>query len=238
MYFDLVQTKEPITRPERAVRDAVPPPSPDTAPAPKPAELTVPQLGDEDADVRKLMKAGDFAAAEDALRVRLAQSAGLLAAERRVQLGVCLTERGKRAEPKDARTLWSQAAGNFSLALKELVDEKQPDTARAAWVRTQADLRTLQLHQLADKPNDLLVAATAFLGKHRGTAEELIGLSLVYRALKQKNESGKALQTRDRMLELFEKLKDEPGAFPAKEGEYSRDYWEKTWFADERAKRP
>jgi hypothetical protein len=133
---------------------------------------------------------------------------------------------------KDARTLWSQAAGNFSLAIKELADEKQPDAARAAWVRTQVGLRTLQLHQLAGKPDDLLAATTLFLQQHRGTVEELIALSLMYHALKQKNEAGKATETRDRMRELFEKLKDEPGAFAMKEGEYSREYWEKTWFAD------
>ena len=258
LFFDVKATKEPLRPVEKVIRDAVPAPkpkdlaksppqppptlrAPDSLPAPRSKVEKQPAAetpGVEDDRVDALMKEGKFGEAEDLLRVMLAQANGLRAAEYRLQLGICLTERGKRGDPKDARTPWSQAAGNFSLALKELADEKQPDAARAARLRTQVGLRTLQLHQLAGKPNDLLLAATVFLQQHRGTVEELIGLSLVYHALKQKNESGRALQTRDRMLELFEKLKDEPGAFTAKEGEYSRDYWEKTWFADERAKRP
>ena len=61
--------------------------------------------------------------------------------------------------------------------------------------------------------------------------EELIIWSLVYHAFRQKGETGKMLQTRDQMKELFDRLPKDK--FRATEGEYSRAYWEKVWFSPE-----
>jgi hypothetical protein len=53
----------------------------------------------------------------------------------------------------------------------------------------------------------------------------------MYHAFKQKGETGKALQTRDQMKELFDRLP--ATAFPGRDGEYSREYWVKIWFTPE-----
>ena len=102
---------------------------------------------------------------------------------------------------------------------------------REGWLRLQAALRVLQTYQQMRKPQDLLYEAAPLLDRHKGTVEELIVLSLVYHAFKQANEPGKALDTRDRMKDAFDKLP--PSAFPQPTGEYSRDYWQKVWFAPE-----
>src|SRR5207248_1707637 len=102
------------------------------------------------------------------------------------------------------------------------------------WLRLQAALRVLQTYQqMKDKKSseNLLYEAALLLERYKGSVEELIILSLVYHAFKQMNDTGKALDTRERMREVFEKLP--PSAFPLPIGEYSRDYWLKVWFPPE-----
>jgi hypothetical protein len=103
---------------------------------------------------------------------------------------------------------------------------------RDAWLRLQAALRILQTYQQMKNPVDLLVESADLLQRHRGTVEELIILSLVYHAFKQKGDIPNALQTRDKMKELFDRLP--PSAFTATSGECSREYWEKIWFTPEK----
>src|SRR4029079_18246835 len=102
----------------------------------------------------------------------------------------------------------------------------------AAWLRTQAEVRLVQVFQQARKPTEVLALAEQLRPKYAGTVEELIILSFMYHTYRQNNQPEKALTTRQRMKELFDKLKDKPDAFPAKTGEFSREYWEKTWFAE------
>lgn len=71
-----------------------------------------------------------------------------------------------------------------------------------------------------------------------GTADELIVLSLMYHAYKQLDKPEGTFAIHAQMREVFEKLKDKPGAFWAKDGEYSRNYWEKVWFQPDAAKKP
>jgi hypothetical protein len=223
-----------VTAPDAS--PALPRPTVESRPAPDPRPklpASTPAEPDEDEPIAKLMKAGKLAEAENLLRERLAQSAGLRAAEYRLQLGTCLVERAALAGP-DADSLQSRAAGNFSQALKELAAaEKAGERGkRAEWVRTQAQLRTLRVLQQQGKPDELLIAAESFLEKRRGTVEELIVWSFVYRAWKQKGNNLQAVTAQHAMKELFDKFKDKPDAFTAKTGEYSRDYWEKVWFAE------
>jgi hypothetical protein len=111
--------------------------------------------------------------------------------------------------------------------------EKGKITEREAWVRLQAAIRILQTYLQTKNPNDLLRESADLVERCRGTVEELIIWSLVYHAFKQKNDSVRALETRDKMKELFDRLP--ANAFTGRDGsEYSRIYWEKTWFAPDR----
>lgn len=157
----------------------------------------------------------------------------------RLLLGVCLLQRASAPPPnvpdaatatrlrEEALQLFKQIVADADARLKR----EGRLSERDAWLRLQAGLRVLQTYQQLHKPNDLLAEAAVLLERHRNSVEELIIWSLVYHAFKQKGETGRALQTRDQMKELFERLP--PSAFPAASGEYSRTYWEKVWFAPE-----
>jgi len=157
----------------------------------------------------------------------------------RLFLGICLLQRAAATGATAPDTLSIGRMRDEAIKLfKQVVaeaDAKQKKDGklgdRDSWLRIQSGLRILQTYQQMQKPNDLLAEASSLLDRYRGSVDELIILSLVYHAFKQKNESGKALQTRDQMKELFDRLPDK--AFPAKQGEYSREYWSKVWFAPE-----
>ncbi|MBI4870179.1 MAG: hypothetical protein HY814_01270, partial [Candidatus Riflebacteria bacterium] len=51
---------------------------------------------------------------------------------------------------------------------------------------------------------------------------------------RQLRDEGKALDARDRMREVFNKLP--PEAFTQPTGEYSREYWLKVWFNPDQKK--
>ncbi len=188
------------------------------------------------------IRANNFADSETWLRKQLSMyPAGPEAPLGRLLLGVCLLQRADIPSPGldptsvsvAAAALRREALGLFKQIVKDTEaklnrDKKLND--RDGWLRLQAGLRVLQTYQKMQQPNDLLAEAAPLLERHHDSVEELIILSLVYHAFKQKNEMGKALQTRDKMKELFDHLKATD--FPAAVGEYSRTYWEKVWFAD------
>ena len=77
---------------------------------------------------------------------------------------------------------------------------------RDSWLRLQAGLRVLQTYQQLQQPKELLIEAAILLDHHRDTIEELIIRSLIYHAFKQQGKTVEALQTRDQMKELFDRL--------------------------------
>jgi len=101
-----------------------------------------------------------------------------------------------------------------------------------AWLRLQAALRVLQAYLQMKNHYDLLHESDDLMQRHRGTIEELIILSLIFHSFKQQGDQVKMLQTRDKMKELFDSLP--ASAFNSSTVEYSRAYWEKTWFAPEK----
>lgn len=186
----------------------------------------------------EVMRTNNYSEAEVWLRKQLADyPTGPEAGLGRLFLGICLIQRAgvSGASAPDAASvtrmrdeaikLFKQVVADSDAKLKK--DGKL--TERENWVRLQAGLRVLQTYQQMHNPKDLLADAPALLERHRGTVDELIILSLVYHAFKQKNEPGLALQTRDQMKDLFDRLPAR--AFTATKGEYSREYWEKVWFA-------
>ena len=63
---------------------------------------------------------------------------------------------------------------------------------------------------------------------HHGKVQELIFLSMAYKAHEFAKRPEKAKETRVRMEELFARLAD--GDFPGGTAEYTRGYWETQWF--------
>jgi RNA polymerase sigma factor (sigma-70 family) len=234
LLLNVKATKGPLALPV-ALDSGVPAPRPKDKPLPKAADGFYDLVADQ--AVRKLMKAGDFAAAERMLRGRLPGRTSLARAEDHLLLGICVLERARAAKPDEAPKLVEEAWTFFGSAAAEAGRAVRPDE-RAAWIQTQAWLRGLQVLLHKQKPEHLFVPAAELLEKHRGTVEELILLSLVYHAHRQKGDPGKALDTQDKMKKVFDGLKDKAGAFPAESGEYSKGYWEKVWFADGTANRP
>ena len=191
------------------------------------------------------IREGNFADAEARLRAQLAlypngPEAGLA----KLLLGVCLLQRAAplstptatAAQLADATKLRTEAVGHFKQIVKECDEAERANrklTDHEAWLRLQAGLRVLQSYQQLRTPQAsraLIAEAASLLERYRGTVEELIIWSLVYHAFKQLGDTGKALETRDRMRDVFDKLL--PSSFPQKDGEYSRDYWVKVWFTD------
>ncbi len=225
LFFDLNQVVEEPAPPEplpKAKQKAVPSgeKSPDNATP-------------TDDQIQQLMIAQEYAKAETIFRERITESTGLLRATYRVWLSTCLLERAS-GEPGEAARFRTEAEGLLGKAIPELEEcEKAggPDNKHASAIRTQAELRLLQVLHAMNKTDELLAAVEQLWVKHRGTAEELVVSSFAYHAHKQMGKSDKAQGIRQQMKELFEKLKDKPDAFTAKTGEFSREYWEKVWFS-------
>jgi hypothetical protein len=190
----------------------------------------------------EVMRSGNYSDAETWLRKQLGlYPTGSEAGLGRLFLGICLLQRTLAPGPSapdgsTAGRMREEALGLFKQVVAEVEARARRDGKlgdRDTWLRLQAGLRVLQTYQQINTPksrDDLLAEASVMLERHRGTVDELIILSLVYHAFKQKNQPGLALQTRDRMKEVFDSLPR--NAFPG-QGEYSREYWEKVWFTPE-----
>lgn len=187
------------------------------------------------------IRAANFPEAEVWLRKQLSSyPSGAEAPLARLLLGVCLIQRSSATlpSPPDAATatkLRDEALQYF----KQIVSDTDEILKRAgklgdreAWLRREAGLRVLQTYLQMKKPNDLLVEADKLRDRHRNSVEELIILSLIYHAFKQKGDIVRERQIRDQMKELFDRLPT--ASFTAEKGEYSRAYWEKVWFTPEK----
>jgi len=187
------------------------------------------------------IRSANFAEAEVWLRKQLSSyPSGAEAPLARLLLGVCLVQRSSATLPTapDAATaakLRDEALKYFKQIVTD-TDEVLKRTGklgdREAWLRREANLRVLQTYLQMKKPNDLLVEADKLRDRHRNSVEELIILSLIYHAFKQKGDVVRERQIRDQMKELFDRLP--ASSFTAEKGEYSRAYWEKVWFTPEK----
>ena len=116
----------------------------------------------------------------------------------RLLLGVCLIQRSSATlpSPPDAATaakLRDEALKYFKQIVAETDDVLKRTGKlgdRDAWLRREAGLRVLQTYLQMKKPNDLLVEADKLRDRHRNSVEELIILSLIYHAFKQKGGRG------------------------------------------------
>ncbi|MCS7022411.1 MAG: hypothetical protein NZ703_00580 [Gemmataceae bacterium] len=190
------------------------------------------------------IRAGRFPEAEVWLRKQVAlYPAGPEAPLARLLLGICLVQRSTappplQPDPATAQRLREEAVQLFRQVVDETERKHQRHgqlDGRDAWLQLQAQLRLLQTYLLLNTPkslNELLFEADRLRERYRGTVDELIILSLMYHAFKQKGDPVRERQIRDQMKELFDRLA--PSAFPATSGEYSRSYWEKVWFAQDR----
>lgn len=209
--------------------------------------VTAPEQGDHERALVELahefIRANNFPDAEARLRKQLNYyPGGPEAGLGRLLLGVCLLQRATRPnpeapEPAQAPQMREEALKLFEQVVAEAdarakLVGKPPE--REAWLKLQAQMRVLQTYQQMGRPDDLLKMSAGLKAEYRGTVEELIVLSLEYHAHKQANQPGLALETRDKMKELFEALKAQPAAFKHPTGEYSKDYWEKVWFTAEK----
>jgi hypothetical protein len=154
----------------------------------------------------------------------------------RLLLGVCLLQRADpRAKPPAANPTKNreEALRQFKQVVSDVDARKTANRSvdRDPWLRTQASLRVLQSYLQLARPNDVLAEGDRLRWEMAGTADELIVLSVMYHAYKQLKKSESMLTIHGQMREVFDKLKDKPGAFWAKSGEYSREYWETIWFA-------
>ena len=186
--------------------------------------------------------AGNFAEAESRLRTQIKlYPTGSEAGLGKLLLGVSLLQ---RADPKatpaapDPVKARDEALKLFKEVVAEVAARSAASRAaeRDGWLRTQANLRILQTYQQMAKHYDVLAAAGPLRRECGGTVDELIVLSLMYHAYKKLDKLEYALTIRDQMREVFETLKKKPAAFGAKSGEYSREYWEKVWFAPDAKK--
>lgn len=186
------------------------------------------------------IRAGNFADAEVRLRMQLNRyPTGPEAGLARLLLGICLLQRAtppKPGTPEPAKaTAWREEALKLFKDIIKEVDAKKKATGKATerddWLRVQAGLRVLKVYEQMGKPYDVLTEAAPLLVAYKGTVEELIVRSLMYHAYKQLNQPENALRMRDEMRAVFNQLKTQPGAFKVTSGEYSREYWEKTWFS-------
>lgn len=187
------------------------------------------------------IRQGNFKEAEARLSVQLSRYPnGPEAGLGKLLKGVCLLQlAAAKAKPTDPEPATAPKMRTDALKLfQEIVDDvdKREKAGSASerdrWLRLQASLRICQTYLQTGQPDEVVKAAAVVIERHRGSVEELIVLSLIYHAQKQGNRPDLAARTRERMWDVFTQLRDKPGAFKATSGEYSREYWEKTWFTD------
>ncbi len=181
-----------------------------------------------------LLREGNAADAEARARALLALYPNAPAVPRaKLALGAALLLRGAgQPAPPDAPKMRTEALALFRQLVKDADETERKNgklTEDEAQVRVQAALRVLQAHQQLGQPREVLFDAAPILDRYKDSVDELIALSMVYYAFKQMNNARSATDTFERMKELFNRLP--PTAFPKPAGEYSRDFWQKTWFA-------
>ena len=179
------------------------------------------------------IRAGDYQKAEARLRTQLRlYPAGPESGQGRLLLGTALLQRinpQTKTPAPDAEKTGEEALGLFKQVLADVEARKVSNRPAATdpWLRTQANLRVLLAYVLLAKPYDVLTAADPLRREHADTVEELIVLSMMYHGYRLLNQDNGRLAVEARMREVFERLKDRPGAFPARSGEYSREFWER-----------
>ncbi len=179
------------------------------------------------------VRGGDYQGAEARLRTQLRlYPAGPENGQGRLLLGTALLA---RLDP-DAKTpaTDTEKAGEEAVALckhvladvdaRKLANRPAPGDR---WLRTQGNLLVLRAYVLIPKPHDALLAADPLRREYAGQVEELIILSFMHRAYRQLMNVNGQLTVVDMVRSTFDSLKDKPGAFPNRTGDYSREYWER-----------
>lgn len=182
----------------------------------------------------------NFDAAEHWLRIQLhSYKTGPEAPLGRLLLGVTLLQLAAAPPPAGptatkALEMRTEALRLFRSIVAEVDSRPKMDTLseRDAWLRIQAALRILQAHQQLRNFDDLLQEAMTLRERYHGAIEELIILSLMYHAFKQKGDIRNAMETWTQMKKAFDQLP--PSSFRGGAGEYSREYWEKNWFTPDK----
>lgn len=185
------------------------------------------------------IRAGNFAEAEGRLRMQLKlYPAGPESGLAKLLLGVALIQRSDpKAKPPvpDPAKAREEALGLFEQLVSDVKEREKTRRAveRDQWLKTQASLRVVQVYLQLGRFNDVLYAGDTLRKDLAGTVDELIVLSLMYHAYKKLGKPEGAFTIRDQMRDVFDRLKAKPGVEWARAGEYSREYWEKVWFAVE-----
>ena len=126
--------------------------------------------------------------------------------------------------PADADAKLTEARKLFE-ALSESTDP---------FLRTQADIRLANATLLLRKYDEMPALCDKLAKRYEGKVEELIIRSMLYTAYHFADRLEPAAGVRVQMQELFHKLPD--SAFPGGADEYTREYWQREWFAPLKAK--
>ncbi len=181
------------------------------------------------------IRARDFQKAEARLRTQLRlYPNGPEAGQGKLLLGTALLQRidpRAKVPAPDADKAGEEALKLLKEVLAEVDARKvanRPVTGDP-WLRTQANLRVLLAQVLLRKPYDVFTTADPLRREYAGKVEELIVLSMMYHGYLQLNNDEGRLTVEAQMREVFAALKAKPDGFPARSGEYSREYWEREW---------
>jgi hypothetical protein len=151
-------------------------------------------------------------------------------------LGVCLLQ---RADPKakqpvpDPTQAREEALGIFKQLVADVNARRQANrpASNDEWLYVQSNLRILQAYLGLAKPYDVLTVAAPLRQEFAGRVEDLIVLNWMYHAYKLLEKPESMLTVRSQIQDVFQQLKNKPGAFPGGTKEYTREYWEKEWLA-------
>jgi len=167
----------------------------------------------------------DLSEAETRFRQLLqTHPAGAQAGSTRLYLASCLLlmargdHQGGRP-PADADTKLAEARKIFE-ALSESGDP---------FLRTQADIRLANTTLLLRKYDEMPGLCDKLAKRYEGKVEELIIRSMLYTAYHFADRLEPAAGVRGQMKDLFNKLPD--SAFAGGADEYTREYWQREWFA-------
>jgi tetratricopeptide (TPR) repeat protein len=189
------------------------------------------------------IQARNYQEAEARLSIQLSRyPTGPEAGLAKLLKGICLLQMAAaKAKPTDPDPPLAPKMRQDALKLfREIVEDVEkrekigPVSDRDRWLWVQASIRICQTHLELGQPDEVLKAAAPVIERHRGTVYELIVLSLIWHAHKQAERPDLQARTKERMREVFNQLKDKPGAFQTTNNEYSREYWERVWFTDKK----